>query len=72
MRPEIVIITSNYSIAQCFDGEDIEAMKRRFHEIHTNDIHRLRLNDNGLPYLCNPEEVGPHEYSILDGPSNTI
>lgn len=31
MRPEHIIVTSNYTIEQCFENqEDVEAFKRRF------------------------------------------
>lgn len=33
IRPQRIIVTSNYSIEQCFQGVDCEAVKRRFVEI---------------------------------------
>lgn len=33
IRPEIIIVTSNYTIEQCFEGPDIDAIKRRFIEV---------------------------------------
>lgn len=34
IRPEKILITSNYSIEQCFDEGDVEAIRRRFKVIH--------------------------------------
>lgn len=34
IRPKKLVVTSNYSIEQCFEGEDVDAMKRRFRVVH--------------------------------------
>lgn len=34
IRPKKLVVTSNYSIEQCFDGPDVEAIKRRFKVVH--------------------------------------
>lgn len=34
IRPKKLVVTSNYSIDQCFNGPDVEAIKRRFKVIH--------------------------------------
>lgn len=34
IRPRKIVVTSNFSIEQCFNGVDCEAVKRRFIEIH--------------------------------------
>lgn len=34
IRPRKIVVTSNYSIEQCFHGVDCDAVKRRFIEIH--------------------------------------
>lgn len=33
IRPKLIVITSNYSIEECFEGPDIAAIKRRFIEV---------------------------------------
>lgn len=34
IRPKTVVVTSNYSIDECFTGVDLDAIKRRFKVIH--------------------------------------
>lgn len=34
LRPPLIIVTSNYSIEECFQGIDLEAIGRRFTRIH--------------------------------------
>lgn len=34
IRPRLIIITSNYSLEECFDERDIEPMRRRFNVVH--------------------------------------
>lgn len=34
IRPKRIVVTSNYSIEQCFDGPDVEAILRRFKVVH--------------------------------------
>lgn len=50
MRPEHIIVTSNYSIDQCFDNqEDVEAFNRRFIIVYGRpqcDIYSLMLGDD--------------------------
>lgn len=44
INPEIIIVTSNYSIDECFEGPDIEAIKRRYIEVEgvpTDDLLKL-------------------------------
>lgn len=38
IRPKKIIITSNYSMEECFMGDDLEALKRRFKEIEFHKI----------------------------------
>lgn len=49
MRPEHIIVTSNYPIERCFDRkEDVEAIQRRFIEIHgqpTMDLYSMLGQD---------------------------
>lgn len=37
IRPQLIIVTSNYSIEQCFHGVDYDAIKSRFDEIHLTE-----------------------------------
>jgi len=35
IRPKRIIVTSNYTIQECYpDSHDLEAIKRRFNQIH--------------------------------------
>lgn len=38
IRPQKIIITSNYSMEECFEGEDLNALKRRFKQIKFHNI----------------------------------
>lgn len=38
-----LIVTSNYSISQCFNPGDVEAIQRRFNEIHIETAEDIRL-----------------------------
>lgn len=38
IRPKKIIITSNYSMEECFMGDDLEALKRRFKQIEFHKI----------------------------------
>lgn len=51
IRPEIIIVTSNYDISDCFDKTDIPAIQRRFIPVHTNDLHNLCLDEAGIPHF---------------------
>lgn len=33
----IMIVTSNYALDEVFEGEDLKALKRRFHEVEIKD-----------------------------------
>lgn len=49
MRPAHIIITSNYSIEECFEGPDVDAMKRRFTMIKgrpESELYSLILDTN--------------------------
>lgn len=50
MRPEHIIVTSNYPIHRCFDRkEDVEAIQRRFIEINgqpTIDLYSILDQDS--------------------------
>lgn len=36
MRPKNIIVCSNFRIEECFQGVDLEAVKRRFHVVNFN------------------------------------
>jgi len=38
IRPKLIIVTSNYSIEECFDERDIEAVRRRFEVVHFDNL----------------------------------
>lgn len=38
IRPKKIIITSNYSPEQCFEGEDVKAIRRRFRIVHFSSV----------------------------------
>jgi len=46
LRPPKIIITSNYSIDQCFHGVDAEAIERRFEVIHITELNEVAISFN--------------------------
>lgn len=41
IRPQKIIVTSNYAIDECFSGIDLEAMRSRFEVIHMTDVYNV-------------------------------
>lgn len=41
IRPQQIVVTSNYSMEECFHGVDLIAMKSRFQEIHLTEVFNL-------------------------------
>ena len=38
-----MIVTSNYTLDEVFEGEDLKALKRRFHEVEIKDSNGVFL-----------------------------
>lgn len=42
IRPDLIIVTSNYSIEECFPAyEDMLAIKRRFKEVDAEEANKI-------------------------------
>lgn len=60
IRPKLIVITSNYRIDECFEGPDIDAIKRRFIEVR------------GKPEMSFPDNASADDIlKILADYSNT-
>lgn len=44
IRPQLIIVTSNYSIQECFTGVDLQAMLRRFKVIHVTKVYEPEMS----------------------------
>lgn len=47
-RPKIVVVTSNYTVEECFPGRDKEPLRRRFKEINMKDCPKRQRVDVDL------------------------
>lgn len=73
MRPEHIIVTSNYQIADCFDNtEDVQAFERRFTVIYgrpNQDLYSIlggESNTIGIPPRAMPPPgMSQEEYAFF-------